>query len=446
MGNENFDMYSEINDAAGEIKKFWSEFKLPDGASSYAELLDAVEKEPEDEDLRRALIHPKDWEKLDTSQREIAMHYVNGHKHKLKSASRLYPIVPQPFMGDLKNPKVVVVTFNPGFHEFVDWVLAGPYSEKGKFGDDEESSVFKEMSSDETQNKLRRFFDRMGYRTDGKLNVNAVEKQRKRAEQSWIKEQQKLLTTLTRRNKSTDQQDKQPSRDDFFIPWQIVFDEQYLSDSCDFQLPSPLNLHGKNAMPWTNGNWHCDYFRKDPSEGNHLRNYIDEGKEDSKNHSGGIAQIELLPYQSPEGKDLKPLAKTALQEAKEGRSAWDDPNQHLIPSQKPIFNYLVAVLTQVLATNTDEDNDNQIVVIVRGSAAKTEMFHQAMLKAGGDDLDVLKEHVYKLSSQSSALTLKQLESLNNVKLIEKRKPKPHEYEEAASKLLGNNFIARKKSD
>lgn len=30
-------------------------------------------------------------------------------------------------MGDIKNPKVVVVTFNPGFHEFVDGVLGGPY-------------------------------------------------------------------------------------------------------------------------------------------------------------------------------------------------------------------------------------------------------------------------------------------------------------------------------
>ena len=59
------------------------------------------------------------------------LRYLNGDPQASYNGA-LYPSVPQPFMGDLHNPKVLVVTFNPGFHEFSDWALGAKKEQLAK--------------------------------------------------------------------------------------------------------------------------------------------------------------------------------------------------------------------------------------------------------------------------------------------------------------------------
>lgn len=444
MTNSSNSNSSPTEDAARSIYKDWNEnLVFPGGISSYQALIESLDPETEDpskvdktgnpsreeetkkslrEKLKRALIHSEDWAHWSDKQRKIAARYANGHTKALKEKSRLFPNVPQPFMGDLSNPKVVVVTFNPGFHEFVDWVLGGPYESVDALW----STVEKEAKNGKTaREKLLMFFSRMGYTTDNDFDLEAINAQCERAKRSWIAEQEKLLSAITELKVPSDITDTKDSQDPF-VPWEG-----------DFILPSPLNLHGANALPWVRGNWHCDYFAKSADNANHLRNYVQS--DSGSNRSDGIAQVELFPYQSPKGSDVKKLAPEALEQLEEDPTPWTNPEDHLIPSQIPIFDYLVTVLSQVRSEINSKASE-RTVVIARGSAAKTAMFRQAVLKAGGDGVSDLKKSVYQLSGQNSSLTLKNLKSLDEDKVIKANKPTEAYYQKAANELLGSNAV------
>ena len=401
---------SPIENAANSIYKAWGKKRAFPSVSSYQALIESFDPEtdnPSREELKRALIHREDWAHWSDEQRTTVAQYANGHTKPLKEKSPLFPNVPQPFMGDLRNPKVVVVTFNPGFHEFVDWVLGGPY----KSVDALWSTV-----KNEAKDKLLMFFLRMGYITDNDTDLEAINAQCERAKHSWIAEQEKLLSAIT----------ETKEKRDCFVPWEG-----------DFILPSPLNLHGANALPWVRGNWHCYYFAKLADKPNHLRNYVQS--DSGSKRSDGIAQVELFPYQSPKGSDVKELAPEALEQLEKDPTPWTNPEDHLIPSQIPMFDYLVAVLSQV-RSEIDSKASERTVVIARGSAAKTAMFRQAVLKAGGGGVSDLKKSVYQLSGQNSSLTLKNLKSLDGEKVIKAGKPSKEDYQKAANKLLGSNAV------
>ena len=420
---------SPTEDAAKSIYADWNNnLAFPEGISSYQALIESLDPETDDpskvdktgnpsrEELKRALIHREDWAHWIDEQRTTAAQYANGHTKPLKEKSPLFPNVPQPFMGDLSNPKVVVVTFNPGFHEFVDWVLGGPYKSVDALW-----STVKE----EARDKLLMFFLRMGYITDNDTDLEAINAQCERAKRSWIAEQEKLFSAITELKVPSDITDTKDSKDPF-VPWEG-----------DFILPSPLNLHGANALPWVGGNWHCYYFAKLADNSNHLRNFVQS--DSGSKRSDGIAQVELLPYQSPEHTDVEDLAPEALKQLKGDPTPWTNPEDHLIPSQIPIFDYLVTVLSQV-RSEIHSTASERTVVIARGSAAKTAMFRQAVLKAGGDGVSDLKKSVYQLSGQNSSLTLKNLKSLDGDKVIKADKPTEADYQRAANELLGSDAV------
>lgn len=437
MTNSSNSNGSPIETAAADLIHDWDEHcQLPKTISSYEDLIERLEsqlgsKAKKPEGLERALIHNRDWPNPEIDedspvseeggawnqkQKCIAAQYVNGHQNELSEDSRLFPNVPQPFMGDIKKPKVVVVTFNPGFHEFVDWVLGGPYKD--------EETMWSTVEED-TKFKLQTFFLRMGYVIDGEANLDAINAQCERAKRSWITEQDKLLSAIRGGNHYP------------FVPWKKNAESTDDITTCDFLLPSPLNLHGANALPWVRGNWHCDYFAKSTDNPNHLRNYVQS--DSGSNRSDGIAQVELLPYQSPKGSDVKKLAPEALEQLEKDPTPWTNPKDHLIPSQIPTFDYLVAVLSQVRSEINSKASE-RTVVIARGSAATTAMFRQAVLKAGGDDVSDLKKGVYQLSGQNSSLTLKNLKSLDGHRVIKADKPSKEDYQKAANELLGSNAV------
>ena len=415
---------SPIKEAASKIYKAWdTNLNFPKDHSTYKDLFESLEKDnpprkgsPSREELEQALIHSEDWAIWSDSQKQTASMYVNGHRKDFNEESPLFPNVPQPFMGDLDNPKVVVVTFNPGFHEFVDWVLGGPY--------EDEESMWRAISS-KSKEKLQAFFIRMGYFRDDKLDLAAVNAQCERAKRSWIAEQDKLLFAIR-----TDKDDE--SR--VFSPWKKEQSKNGLAGNCDFLLPSPLNLHGDKALPWGGGNWHCDYFAKVKGNDNHVRNYVHP---ELSSKSDGITQVELFAYQSPMGADVEELAPDSLKQCDHDPTPWEIPEDHLIPSQVPMFNYLVAVLSQV-RSEFESSASNRTVVIARESAAKTAMFRQAVLKAGGDDSAALKDHVYQFIGESSHLTLKKLQTLNGEKLVSVSDPTKAQFQDAAFRLLGSD--------
>lgn len=426
MTNRSTNNGSPTEDAANNMYEDWkTNLAFPEEISSYQALIESLDPEtdnPSREDLDRVLIHSEDWAHWSEKQRDIAAQYVNGHQNELSEDSRLFPNVPQPFMGDLSNPKVVVVTFNPGFHEFVDWVLGGPYKSVDALWSTVEKGTKNEKSA---KDKLLMFFSRMGYISDKDIDLEAINAQCVRAKRSWIAEQEKLLSAIREMKAPSDTTEAEESKEPF-VPWEG-----------DFILPSPLNLHGANALPWVRGNWHCDYFAKSADNPNHLRNYVQS--DSGSNRSDGIAQVELLPYQSPKGSDVKELALEALEQLEKDPTPWTSPEDHLIPSQIPMFDYLVAVLSQV-RSEIDSEASERTVVIARGSAAKTAMFRQAVLKAGGDGVSDLKKSVYQLSGQNSSLTLKNLKSLDGEKVIKAGKPSKEDYQRAANELLGSNAV------
>lgn len=274
----------------------------------------------------------------------------------------IYPSVAQPFMGDLRNPKILVVSFNPGFHEFSDWALGA------------------ENLAEETKNKLRPF-------------------DRGHSKQQWVKEQDKLLEAITGER--------------VFVPWQLTN-----GTVRNFAFDRPLNCHGQTMKQWsyekfsteTKGNWHTEYFKvpsqnNSPAETKPLRDFIPQAAEGD---SAGLAQIEIFPYTTRKSEDVKNLLG-ALQEddRTQGLQFYKDFRARLWPSQRPILDYILAILLASV--------ENGTIVIVRSSV---ENYWQAVMKIAetlaeqkGLAPDSLWERCFVFSSGSLSLTLANIRRL-----------------------------------
>lgn len=277
-----------------------------------------------------------------------------------KEDDTIYPSVAQPFMGDLRNPKILVVSFNPGFHEFSDWALGA------------------ENLAEETKNKLRPY-------------------DRSHSKQQWVKQQDALLTAIT--------------GGDAFVPWQLTN-----GTVPNFSFDPPLNCHGPKMQQWsyekfgppTNGNWHTQYF-KPPSQNNsrgRLREFIPQ---EAEGDSAGLAQVDIFPYATRKSGDVKNLLG-ALQEddRTQGLQFYSDFRARLWPSQRPILDYILAILL--------ESVENGTIVVVRSSVEK--YYWQAVMKIAetlaeqkGLAPDSLWERCFVFSSGSLSLTLANIRRL-----------------------------------
>ena len=275
----------------------------------------------------------------------------------------IYPSVAQPFMGVLRNPKILVVSFNPGFHEFSDWALGA------------------ENLAEETKNKLRPY-------------------DRSHSKQQWVEQQDALLKAIT--------------GGDAFVPWQLTN-----GTVPNFSFDPPLNCHGPKMQQWsyekfgppTNGNWHTQYFKvprqnNSPGETKPLRDFIPQAAEGD---SAGLAQIEIFPYTTRKSEDVKELLG-ALQEddRTEGLQFYSDFRARLWPSQRPILDYILAILLASV--------ENGTIVVVRSSVEK--YYWQAVMKIAetlaeqkGLAPDSLWERCFVFSSGSLSLTLANIRRL-----------------------------------
>ena len=296
--------------------------------------------------------------------------YLNGdpeapysdRKHR-KEDDAIYPSVAQPFMGDLNNPKILVVSFNPGFHEFSDWALGA------------------ETLAEETKNKLK-------------------PSDRGRSKQQWVEQQDALLTAIT--------------GGDAFVPWQLTN-----GTVPNFSFDPPLNCHGQTMKQWsyekfsteTKGNWHTEYFKvpsqnNSPGETKPLRDFIPQAAEGD---SAGLAQIEIFPYTTRKSEDVKKLFGALQEDDKtEGLQFYSDFRARLWPSQRPILDYILAILLASV--------ENGTIVVVRSSVEK--YYWQAVMKIAetlaeqkGLAPDSLWERCFVFSSGSLSLTLANIRRL-----------------------------------
>ncbi|MDY3126990.1 MAG: hypothetical protein SOW59_02500, partial [Corynebacterium sp.] len=105
----------DLQESVNQIYKFWGEFLPGENVKNILTDLQNCDKDK--------FIHPRDVEVLqqleDSGKESGALqglrNIVNGPQHK-ENPEIVFPAVPQPFMGDLRNPKILVVTFNPGYH------------------------------------------------------------------------------------------------------------------------------------------------------------------------------------------------------------------------------------------------------------------------------------------------------------------------------------------
>lgn len=287
--------------------------------------------------------------------------YLNGdpeapysdRKHR-KEDDAIYPSVAQPFMGDLNNPKVLVVTFNPGFHKFSDWALGA---------DNLAEEILKKVKP----------FDR----SDSK--------------QQWVKEQDALLRAI--------------AGDGVFVPWQLIN-----GTVPNFSFDPPLNFHGKTMKPWSgeHGNWHTEFFRL-PSQNNsqgRLRGFIPQ---EAEGGSAGLAQVDIFPYATKESKDVEYLIGALKEEyTTEGFQFYSDFRARLWPSQRPILDYILAILLAAA--------ENGTIVVVRSSVEKN--YWQAVMKIAdtlaeqkGLSPGSLWERCFVGSGQNISLTLENIRGL-----------------------------------
>lgn len=277
--------------------------------------------------LSGAIKSANDSAKLDTKKLVKFLQYLNGDPGA-EYGGALYPNVAQPFMGDLHNPKVLVVTFNPGFHEFSDWALGAK----------------EKQLAEKTRKKLEEYRKR-----DKNLDQKSSEKH-------WIREQDKLLEAITGGKHS-------------FVPWQ-----QKGNKDPNFAFDPPLNCHGDKMSQWwyeealtgENGNWHTEYFRvsKDSvstDEVKHIRDLIPKNVTDN---SGGLAQVEIFPYATRGSGDVKPLIEAIGKDySVEGIELYSEFRKDLWPSQRPILDYILSTLLAAA--------ENGTIIICRSSVVGT---------------------------------------------------------------------------
>ncbi|MFC5938544.1 hypothetical protein ACFPVT_03915 [Corynebacterium choanae] len=332
---------TDLAAAAEAVFQFWRDDYLNGrDFSSYFPKSVTTQQSSEPFD-RNTFIHPKDvttlreWEENKThpdAKLSVLQRWVNGYmKQEIPEGADLYPTVPQPFMGDIRNPRVLLVTMNPGFHEFADWAM-------GRQVADLPHDSKKQME------KVRNLF--------GFSEGAQEEHVRRLCRDAWIDAQDQLLDHI-RGGK-------------VFIPWKRDDNDE----DFDFQLPPPLCCHGKDDFaPWgkkrsgaskkfpdslesyENGNWHTFYFRpeeySDTPNGQfrRVRPCINKSLSGSESSSTHIAQIELCAYASVEGKNLSmlwkhstPSGEASLQEALAASA------ESMLPSQRVMMEYLATFL------------------------------------------------------------------------------------------------------
>ncbi|MDN8594369.1 MULTISPECIES: hypothetical protein [unclassified Corynebacterium] len=284
--------------------------------------------------------------------------YLNGdpeapysdRKHR-KEDDAIYPSVAQPFMGDLNNPKVLVVTFNPGFHKFSDWALGA------------------ENLSEEIMKKVKSF-------------------DRSESKQQWVKEQDALLRAIT--------------GEGVFVPWQLTN-----GAVPNFSFDPPLNLHGPTMKQW-NGNWHTTYFQA-PNRNKSQGRLIEFIPLETEGRSEGLAQVDIFPYATKKSKDVEGLIGALKEEyTTEDLQFYSDFRARLWPSQRPILDYILAILLAAA--------ENGTIVVVRSSVEKN--YWQAVMKIAdtlaeqkGLSPGSLWERCFVGSGQNIYLTLANLRGL-----------------------------------
>lgn len=269
-----------------------------------------------------------------------------------KEDDAIYPNVAQPFMGDLNNPKVLVVTFNPGFHKFSDWALGA------------------ENLAEEIMKKVKPF-------------------DQSHSKQQWVEQQDALLKAIT--------------GEGVFVPWQLTN-----GAAPNFSFDPPLNLHGKTMEPW-NGNWHTTYFQapsRNKSQGR-LREFIPL---EAEGGSEGVAQVDIFPYATRQSEDVKYLIGALKEEyTTEGLQFYSDFRARLWPSQRPILDYILAILLAAA--------ENGTIVVFRPSVGKN--YWEAVMKIAGTLAEQkglspgsLWERCFVFSSEQNAyLTLSNIRGL-----------------------------------
>lgn len=299
--------------------------------------------------------------------------YLNGDPDAHYDGA-IYPSVAQPFMGDLHNPKILVVTFNPGFHEFSDWALGAPVSQLARA----------------TQQKL-------------KTNENLASTfDREHSRQQWIREQNALLAAIT---------GKGPA----FVPWQ-----QKDGTIPNFAFDPPLNCHAATMAQWKyersnaaiNGNWHTQYFRVSqqnisPDRANRIRDLIPQ---EAPGDSAGLAQVDIFPYASRDSNDVKDLVGALNKNSSaRGLDLYREFRSDLWPSQRPILDYILATLLTAA--------ENGTIVVCRSSVVGKNYWPIVMEIAGalaeekGLSSENLRKRCFVFSSQQHAyLTLGNMRS------------------------------------
>ncbi|MDY3126745.1 MAG: hypothetical protein SOW59_01240, partial [Corynebacterium sp.] len=239
-----------------------------------------------------------------------------------------------------------------------------------------------------------------------KKTKSNVGERRNEDKEAWIEQQVALLASL--HNNSFKQKD-------FFIPWLLATDKGSTeSANFVFEKDSPLRAHGESLTSW-NENWHTQYFRLSEKsisasmkeDRKFVRNLLAEsGFVDEENGSGGLAQIEVFPYQTESSDDVKKVLNTktrsALQKLRaEGKTESNDKkgseHDRLLPSEVVIRDYLVAAMLSAEADGR--------IIIIRGSVTKTgnsPVWESAMKKVK-EHLDIKNVEEGRESSEYQAL-------------------------------------------
>lgn len=338
------------------------ELELSDSESDLEVLKNAVK-----EVVLPSFVNAKDAEKYRNGLVRF-FQYLNGDPDAHYDDA-IYPSVAQPFMGDLHNPKILVVTFNPGFHEFSDWALGAPVSQLARA----------------TQQKL-------------KNNENLASTfDREHSRQQWIREQNALLAAIT---------DRGPA----FVPWQ-----QKDGTVPNFAFDPPLNCHAETMAQWgyensnaaITGNWHTEYFRVSqqnisPDRANRIRDLIPQ---EAAGDSAGLAQVDIFPYATRNSNDVKDLVGALNKNSSaRGLDLYREFRADLWPSQRPILDYILATLLTAA--------DNGTIVVCRSSVVGKNYWPIVMEIAGalaekkGLSSGSLRKRCFVFSSQQHAhLTL-----------------------------------------
>ncbi|AZA09945.1 hypothetical protein [Corynebacterium pseudopelargi] len=346
MSETKKDAGERLQEAADAVTKFWKDGFL--NGRPFKSFLHGNGEFDQEKLESDTFIHPKDVaflkDEADPEDKRLATlrSWVNGYEgNKLKEfqaddakALPLYPAVPQPFMGDLSAPRLLVVTMNPSFHEYSDWVMGRPFS----------ALPWK------TRGKLHyRIGDLYGFNPSDSTDEKS-ELVRKQAREQWKQEQEKLLRHIR--------------GEEVLVPWSMD------GRSPDFAFCPPLNCHGDGASfwgkkeqfqqdpeKWTSGeyNWHTTYFGA-PRDETYLRSLFPDAERKTST-SDLVAQVELHPYASKTGADLKKLLHS--EDFELNVSDQNADYGCFLPSQRPILEYV--------RTFMETAEERNAIVVFRGS-------------------------------------------------------------------------------